>query len=54
MFILHSSDLVGMLDKGVLTPKEASNWSVPDALMFGRALTEVEFDIGPKVEVTCE
>jgi hypothetical protein len=42
-----------MSDKGVPTPKEADNWLVPDTLMYGEAHTEVEFDIGHKVEVTC-
>jgi hypothetical protein len=44
---------LGMSDKGVPTPKEAQNWSVPDALMFGRAKTGVDFDIGHRVVVTC-
>lgn len=44
---------LGMSDKGVPTPKEAENWSVPDDLMYGRARTEIELDIGHKVKVTC-
>ncbi len=44
---------IGLSDKGVPTSKEASNWSVPDDLMFGRASTKVDFDMANKVEVTC-
>jgi hypothetical protein len=44
---------LGMLDKGIPTPKEAINWSVPDDLMFCWAKTKVEFDIGHNVEVMC-
>jgi hypothetical protein len=45
---------LGMSDKGVPTSKEAENWTVPLALMFGQAHTEVEFDIGHNVEVLCD
>jgi hypothetical protein len=44
---------LGMSDKGVPSSKEASDWSVPDALMFARAKTEVDFDTGHQVHVTC-
>ncbi len=44
---------IGMSDKGVPTSKESSNWSVPHDLMFGRAHTKVDFDLGNKVEVQC-
>ncbi len=44
---------LGMSEKGVPTPKEASNWSVPYALIFGRAQTKVGFDLNHKVEMTC-
>jgi hypothetical protein len=44
---------LGMSDKGVPSNKEASDWSVPDALMLGRAKTELEFDTGHQVQVTC-
>jgi hypothetical protein len=37
---------LGISNKGVPTNKEASEWSVPDALMFGRAKMKVDFDIG--------
>jgi hypothetical protein len=54
--LLSVEDLIGKLgmsDKGVPTAKEAENWSVPESLMFGRARTKIEFDIGNKVEVEC-
>jgi hypothetical protein len=44
---------LGMSDKGVPTSKEASDWTVPDGLMVGRAHTKVEFDICHKIEVKC-
>jgi hypothetical protein len=44
---------LGMSDKGVPTSKEASNWSVPDSLMFGRSKTTVEFDISHRVVASC-
>jgi hypothetical protein len=45
---------LGMSDKEVPAAKEASTWSVPDDLMFGRACTKVQFDIGHKVAFRCE
>jgi hypothetical protein len=54
--LLTVNDMIGKLgmpNKSVPTPKEADNWLVPDVLMCSRAKTEVEFDIGHKVEVTC-
>jgi hypothetical protein len=54
--LLSVEDMIGKLgmsDNGVPIAKEASDWSVPDALMFGRARTKVHFDIGHQVEVTC-
>ncbi len=44
---------LGISDKGVPTNKEANDWSVPDSLMFGRAKTTLEYDIGHRVPVTC-
>jgi hypothetical protein len=54
--LLTVEDIVGKLgmsDKGVPTPKEASSWPVPESLMFGRAKTMVEFEIGHRVVSTC-
>jgi hypothetical protein len=45
---------LGMSDKGVPTAKETQDWSVPDALMFGRAKTMVDFDLGHRVDVRCQ
>jgi hypothetical protein len=36
---------MGMSDKGVPNSKEASNLSLPDDMMFGRAHTRVDFDM---------
>jgi hypothetical protein len=44
---------LGMSDKGVPTPKEASSWSMLDDLMMGWAHTILDFDIGHKVEARC-
>mgnify|MGYP000388264796 CR=1 FL=1 len=54
--LLTVEDIVGKLrmsNKGVPTSKEASNWSVPDSLMFGRSKTTVEFDISHRVVASC-
>jgi hypothetical protein len=54
--LLSVEDMIGKLgmsDKAVPTLDEASNWSVPDDLIFGCAHMKVKFDIGHKVEVTC-
>jgi hypothetical protein len=40
-------------DKGVPTSREASEWSIPDALMFAPTKTKVDFDIAHRVPVTC-
>jgi hypothetical protein len=47
------NEKLGMSDKCVPTPKEASSWMVPDDLMVGQAHTKVEFNICHKVEVKC-
>jgi hypothetical protein len=44
---------VGISDKGVPTNKEASNWLVPGALMFGGAKTKLDFNICHQVPVSC-
>jgi hypothetical protein len=44
---------LGISDKGVPTSKESANWSVPNALMFGRAKTTLDYDIGHRVPVSC-
>jgi hypothetical protein len=44
---------LGMSEKVVPTPKEASNWSVPGALIFVWARTKVEFDLVHRVKMTC-
>ncbi len=54
--LLSVEDIIGKLgisDKGVPTNKEASDWLVPSALMFGRAKTKLDFDIGHQVPVSC-
>jgi hypothetical protein len=46
--LLSVKDMIltlGLSDKGVPTSREASEWSVPDALMFARAQTKLDFDI---------
>jgi hypothetical protein len=37
----------------VPTSREASEWFVPNALMFARAQTKLDFDIAHRVPVTC-
>ncbi len=44
---------LGLSDKGVPTNREASEWSVPNTLMFGWAKTKLDFDIAHGVPVTC-
>jgi hypothetical protein len=44
---------LGISDRGVPSNQEASDWSVPDALMFGRAKTKVDFDTCHQVQVAC-
>jgi hypothetical protein len=44
---------LGLSDKGVPTSREASEWYVPDALIFARAQTKLDFDIAHRVPVTC-
>jgi hypothetical protein len=44
---------LGIADKGVPTAKESSAWSVPEALMFGPAKTNLDFEVAHKVPVTC-
>ncbi len=44
---------LGISDKGVPNAKEAASWTVPGSLMFPRSKTKLDFDIGRKVEVTC-
>ncbi len=44
---------LGISEKGVPTNKEANNWSVPHALMFARAKTTLDYDIGHRVPVSC-
>jgi hypothetical protein len=44
---------LGISDRGVPTRKEANDWSVPDSLMFGRAKTTLDYNIGHRVPVTC-
>jgi hypothetical protein len=55
--LLSVKDIIvtlGLSDKGVPTSREASEWwSVPDALMFARAKTKLDFDIAHQVPVTC-
>ncbi len=54
--MLSVEDIVaklGIADKGVPTAKEASAWTVPEALMFGRAKTNLDFEVAHKVLVTC-
>lgn len=40
--------------RGVPSATEASVWSVPDPMMFPRSQTTLDFDIGDKVEVSCD
>jgi hypothetical protein len=54
--LLSVTDIIvtlGLSDKGVPTSREAREWSVPDALMFARAKTKLDFDIAHQVPVTC-
>jgi hypothetical protein len=53
LLVEDSNGKLGIADKGVPTPKEASIWSVPEDLMKGWAHTAVEFDILHKVEARC-
>jgi hypothetical protein len=45
--------ILGLSDKGDPTSREAREWSVPDALIFARAQTKLDFDIAHRVPVTC-
>jgi hypothetical protein len=49
----QSCQKLGMSERGVPSNQEASDWPVPDALMFGRAKTEVDFDTCHQVQVAC-
>jgi hypothetical protein len=54
--LLSVDDIVaklGISDKGVPSANEASAWSVPEAIMFGRAKTKLDFEVAHKVPVTC-
>jgi hypothetical protein len=55
--LLLVKDMIGKLgisDKGISTNKVANEWSVPDALMFGRAKMKLDLDIDHQVPpVTC-
>jgi hypothetical protein len=44
---------LGMSDKGVPTTKESLNWSVPCSVLYPRPPTQVDFDLGHKVVVSC-
>jgi hypothetical protein len=44
---------LGLSDKGVPTSREASEWSVLNALIFAWAQTELDFDIAHQVPGTC-
>jgi hypothetical protein len=54
--LLSVKDIIvtlGLSDKGVPISREAREWSAPDALMFARAKTKLDFDIAHRVPVTC-
>jgi hypothetical protein len=54
--LLSVKDIIvtlGLSDKGVPTSQEAREWSVPDALMFARVKTKLDFDIAHRVPLTC-
>jgi hypothetical protein len=53
LFVKDIIVTLGLSDKGVPTSQEAREWSVPDALMFARAKTKLDFDIAHRVPVTC-